>query len=672
MSQPEDVVDDSKRAEKTESPYEMSLSLNVLNHLGLNLYSNVPAVLSEAVANAWDADAETIEVDIDPDEERIELVDDGHGMDATEVNERYLHVGYRRRQDDQRPNRTQKHGRPVMGRKGIGKLSLLSIAGTVEVYTTRGDEENAFRMNVEEIEEAISQEGSSATAQPRQYTPTVLDDFPEDLERGTKIVLTDLTKRVHTTESALRKRLARRFSVLGSEYDFSVSINGDEVTVTDRDYFHKVQFLWTFDDDQYVEYCRDSKLETHESRNGETEDGYQVRGWIGTVEKPSDLVENYPGQQTTADDLNKISLMVRGRMAKPDLLESFNDNRMFSKYLVGELHADFLDYDDEEDIATSNREDVVKEDPRYQDLLNWLRTELSHIAGYWNDLRKMQGSEEARRIGAIDMWYQSLEPDNRERAKKLFGKINQITVDDPEERRELFKHGVMAFENLKYKENLEELSNLREASDRSISRVLSDLDDIESSRHHQTLTHRELIVTEFLRRIENGGIDAQLYEHLREHPWLLNPSWERTPLDDELQRTVHERLSEASGIGAAEARIKCVRTASGYTLVSFRHPTELNQNSLASLVENFREALESVVSESGGSVASDDVVFVIPDSGGWSDLDWLLESNGVVVRTYRELLRGTANTYEVHTSDEGNTGRVSRLLEDIEAGDVFE
>jgi hypothetical protein len=38
----------------------MRLSLNVLNHLGINLYSNVPAVLAETVANAWDADAEHV------------------------------------------------------------------------------------------------------------------------------------------------------------------------------------------------------------------------------------------------------------------------------------------------------------------------------------------------------------------------------------------------------------------------------------------------------------------------------------------------------------------------------------------------------------------------------------------------------------------------------------
>jgi hypothetical protein len=32
--------------------YTMRLSLSVLDHLGRNLYSNVPAVLSEVVANA--------------------------------------------------------------------------------------------------------------------------------------------------------------------------------------------------------------------------------------------------------------------------------------------------------------------------------------------------------------------------------------------------------------------------------------------------------------------------------------------------------------------------------------------------------------------------------------------------------------------------------------------
>ena len=45
-------------------PLRMRLSLDVLQHLGLNLYSNVPAVLAEVVANAWDADATAVRVEL--------------------------------------------------------------------------------------------------------------------------------------------------------------------------------------------------------------------------------------------------------------------------------------------------------------------------------------------------------------------------------------------------------------------------------------------------------------------------------------------------------------------------------------------------------------------------------------------------------------------------------
>ena len=106
------------------SPYRMRLNLNVLNHLGLNLYSNVPAVLAEAVANSWDADARHVSITIDRGGNRIELSDDGTGMDEHDINDKYLTVGYERRQND--GSQTAELHRPVMGRKGIGKLSLFS------------------------------------------------------------------------------------------------------------------------------------------------------------------------------------------------------------------------------------------------------------------------------------------------------------------------------------------------------------------------------------------------------------------------------------------------------------------------------------------------------------------------------------------------------------------
>ena len=99
------------------SKYQMTINLNVLNHLGINLYSNVPAVLSEIVANSWDADATNVDIEIDNG--KIIITDDGHGMTLEDINGKYLMVGYERRKGKE--DILTAKGRSVMGRKGIGK-----------------------------------------------------------------------------------------------------------------------------------------------------------------------------------------------------------------------------------------------------------------------------------------------------------------------------------------------------------------------------------------------------------------------------------------------------------------------------------------------------------------------------------------------------------------------
>ena len=60
--------------------YVLSIDLNTLNHLGIGLYSNTPAVLSEVVANSWDADAKKVEISINVSAGVITISDDGFGM----------------------------------------------------------------------------------------------------------------------------------------------------------------------------------------------------------------------------------------------------------------------------------------------------------------------------------------------------------------------------------------------------------------------------------------------------------------------------------------------------------------------------------------------------------------------------------------------------------------
>lgn len=48
--------------------YTLTVDMATVDSLGRNLYSNAAAVLSEFVANAWDADANNVSIDYKPDE----------------------------------------------------------------------------------------------------------------------------------------------------------------------------------------------------------------------------------------------------------------------------------------------------------------------------------------------------------------------------------------------------------------------------------------------------------------------------------------------------------------------------------------------------------------------------------------------------------------------------
>src|SRR5439155_10873509 len=195
--------------------------------------------------------------DIDTTKKVIAIADDGWGMDENDINNKYLKVGYSKRENE--PTVTPK-GRNVMGRKGIGKLSLFSIAETIEVHSVKRKnrgrvlEKNGFAMNTKNIAKSI-QAGNTT------YAPDPIDKKNIKIQQGSTLFLRDLKKGVGTTEIFLRKRLARRFSVIGKEWDFSVCINGKEIEIKDRDYFTKIEYIWCIGpgSEKYRAYCTNYK-----------------------------------------------------------------------------------------------------------------------------------------------------------------------------------------------------------------------------------------------------------------------------------------------------------------------------------------------------------------------------------------------------------------------------
>ena len=65
--------------------FELKTTLSVLEDLGINNYTNAAAVLSEIVANAWDADASNVFVTVSGSgaSRVMTIEDDGVGMTAS-------------------------------------------------------------------------------------------------------------------------------------------------------------------------------------------------------------------------------------------------------------------------------------------------------------------------------------------------------------------------------------------------------------------------------------------------------------------------------------------------------------------------------------------------------------------------------------------------------------
>ena len=94
-----------------------------------------------------------------------------------------------------------------------------------------------IRRTVEEQEDAARESGDYTTPRYHPLPVTFEEDALMD-DCGTTVTITDLKMRLtQSSVAGLRKRIARRFGLLA--VDFGISVNGNSVEFSDRDYFGK-------------------------------------------------------------------------------------------------------------------------------------------------------------------------------------------------------------------------------------------------------------------------------------------------------------------------------------------------------------------------------------------------------------------------------------------------
>jgi hypothetical protein len=295
-----------------------------------------------------------IPTDGDPENYSITVSDNGYGMSVEEVNEKFLVVGRNRREEERTDEIEAKSGikRKVMGRKGLGKLAGFGVARIVRVKTVKSGNFIEFEMDYDEMRRRIEEEGKYVKT---NYLPRVVNFGKTDETDGTRVILLRLNRKRPPEIDSMRRTLARHFSVLGE--DFVVKVNGVVITPDERDLRGRCQFAWPID--EFVDEERTLK----------------VTGWIGTMEKT-----------VPRDTERGIAVMARGKLVQiPTLFDvggtGFTGMHALS-YMVGEIHAEFLD--DIEDLVGTGRRSVVWEREEAQKLRKWANEKIKTICGEWS------------------------------------------------------------------------------------------------------------------------------------------------------------------------------------------------------------------------------------------------------------------------------------------------
>lgn len=492
----------------------MDFAGSLVRHLGLQMYSGAVPAIAELVANAYDADATSVRIDIPLDtaidaSSQIVIHDDGLGMTFDDVNDKYLLVGRDRRASgaDRSPG-----GRLVLGRKGLGKLAGFGIAKVVTVTTVSEGHVTSFEMSYDQL----------VNSSTNTYKPTVLEDRPlhsgEERPNGTEVRLTELQLKNRIPSASFRRSMGRRFSILGSA--FRVSINSETLSADETE----LQFRYP-----------EEGVDTTDLPGVGT-----VQWWVGFTEKP---IKN--------DDIRGISVLSRGKLVQTPFffdMSGGTQNQLGLQYLTGEVFVDGLDsYAD--DLIATDRATVLWEHPIAQPILEWGQGMLRDSLRKWASSR---AKAQKKRLRVATTYMDRIEKFPERQQKELLRAI-QTLADSPtmesDRLDQIVEILLNAYENEQFFSLLKELSELTASDQKSILDLMGEWDILEAVQAAQLVRGR-VVVIQTLRRLiaDRAPEKPTMQDLLRDHPWIIDPMWQllhhERSLETVLRETFHSEVSE--------------------------------------------------------------------------------------------------------------------------------
>ena len=541
----------------SKEPFRMEFDVYTIKHLGLQMYSTLPPVIGELVANGWDANATKVEITIPEtpiDEQTSEIVisDDGIGMSDKEIREKYLIVGRDRRENEQSDETSPPYSRKVMGRKGIGKFSAFGIAKEIDVESIKDGEVSHFRMNYDELLEKADER--SIEFPPLDPTQTV--------SKGTKIILRYITKfkTRRISIAIIRRGLARRFAVIGAQQDFEVVINGSPISPEDRDLKRLLEkdtdgkpYLWEYDN---VEI--------------QPETSWTVSGWIGALNRTTPDIDGID---------RGIVLMARGKLVQePFVFEAVVGQQFALSYLIGELHVDFVD--EAEDTIGTTRNSLVWDTESNTALKAWGQKEVNRIAREWGKKRREDNERELEENELYVKFKEQAKETGNKRALKLADQLVRQAIDknptaDVEDIEPVIQTSLDFLEFDAFWEITEDLTETEFEDTEKLFDLFREWQIVEAKEMARVTEGRIKTIEKLQDLIEKDALEVPtLHNFLKEFPWVIDSRW--LLVDDEVRYSnlLRDKYPEGSDLLEADKRIDflCVREGTNLVVVEIKRP----------------------------------------------------------------------------------------------------
>lgn len=466
---------------------------NTIEHLGISLYSKLPSVLSELISNSWDADAEHVTIEFTDQDRTKEIFysDDGHGMTFNELNEKYLMIGRNRRESD--GAQTTPKGRKVIGKKGLGKLSVFGICDEVIIESTKNGKKNKFIMRIDDIK----------NSKDNLYRPEImaLDEVTTECS-GLKIWLKKIRRKSGFNIKELALGLSKKFLIF-DQLDTTITHNNTSPSkVTNELKFSQfnIEFEWELPTNEYGE-----DFEHWES----------IKGKVYTLETPIKDTE-----------MKGIYLTSRGKIVNTAGFYGLRDTDQFHTYATGYLEVDFID-DLDVDLISTDRHSLNWEHDVTRELQAYLQKVIKKIGSDWKKLRANKKLETIKRESGIDvpLWRSNLGSVENELAGRILDPILENSTLDAGETKDII-NGVMGqFGNATYREYANQIATTVNPDEMpKFLKLMDEWKTVESKQLSELALSRIEVIKQFEEHLDKDTKEVPtLHDFLKKFSWLLDP-----------------------------------------------------------------------------------------------------------------------------------------------------